>query len=101
MKAAERGSLIWFMFAITQIWLSIKLMDQVNEAITALFGTSIAACFILGVILFRQEQRQMLLNPLGNVSKEVHQEIIDKQGKGFWFLVGAWILLMAIGSIFF
>jgi len=101
MKAAERGSFIWFMFAITQIWLSIKLMDQVNEAVTALFGTSIAACFILAIILFRQEQRQLLLNPLGNVSKEVHQDEIKKQGKGIGFGIGIWILTIVIGSIFF
>jgi len=76
-------------------------MDQLNEAVTALFGTSIAACFILAMILFRQEQRQLLLNPLGSVSKEVHQDAINKEGKGVGIGIGIWILTIVIGSIFF
>ena len=53
MAVAERGSFLWFMMAVTQIWLSLKLMEQVDGAITTLFGTGAAACFILALVVFR------------------------------------------------
>ena len=98
MAAAERGSFMWFMMAVTQIWLSLKLMEQVETAITTLFGTGAAACFILALVVFRQEQRDMLVNPLKNMEKEVHPDQISKQGKGIWFGVGIWIMTMVIGT---
>tara|TARA_B100001094_G_C18142191_1_gene778543 strand:+ start:116 stop:424 length:309 start_codon:yes stop_codon:yes gene_type:complete len=96
---AERGSFLWFMMAITQIWLSLKLMEEVNSAVTTLFGASAAACVILGLVVFRKEQREMILNPLGKMSKEVHQDAIDKQGKGIWFGVILWICALMLGSV--
>jgi hypothetical protein len=96
---AERGSFIWFMMAVTQIWLYVKLMEEVNSAITTLFGAGAAACFLLALVVFRKEQRDMLLNPLGHMQKEVHQDAIDKQGKGVGFTVGMWIVTLIIGSI--
>ena len=101
MGVAERGSFIWFLFAITQIWLSLKLMDEVSGAITTLFGTSAAACFILAMVIFRQEQREALLNPMRKVNKEVHPDQISKEGKGIWFGIGMWIMTIMMGSIFF
>ena len=98
MAVAERGSFLWFMMAVTQIWLSLKLMEQVDTAITTLFGTGAAACFILALVVFRQEQRDMLVNPLKNMEKEVHPDQISKQGKGIWFGVGIWIMTMVIGT---
>ena len=98
MAAAERGSFMWFMMAVTQIWLSLKLMEQVDTAITTLFGTGAAACFILALVVFRQEQRDILVNPLKNMEKEVHPDQISKQGKGIWFGVGIWIMTMVIGT---
>ncbi|MAK95983.1 MAG: hypothetical protein VX366_01175 [Candidatus Thermoplasmatota archaeon] len=98
MAAAERGSFMWFMMAVTQIWLSLKLMEQVDTAITTLFGTGAAACFILALVVFRQEQRDMLVNPLKHMEKEVHPDQISKQGKGIWFGVGIWIMTMVIGT---
>ncbi len=98
MAAAERGSFMWFMMAVTQIWLSLKLMEQVDTAITTLFGTGAAACFILALVVFRQEQRDMLVNPLKNMEKEVHPDQISKQGKGIWFGVGICIMTMVIGT---
>ena len=89
---------MWFMMAVTQIWLSLKLMEQVDTAITTLFGTGAAACFILALVVFRQEQRDMLVNPLKNMEKEVHPDQISKQGKGIWFGVGIWIMTMVIGT---
>ena len=80
MAATERGSFLWFMMAVTQIWLSLKLMEQVDSAITTLFGTGAAACFILALVVFRQEQRELLLNPMKNLQKEVHPEQMAKQG---------------------
>ena len=96
---AERGSFLWFMMAVTQIWLSLKLMEEVSAAVTTLFGASAAACVILALVVFRKEQREMLLNPLGNASKEVHQDEIDKQGKGIWFGVVLWISALILGSV--
>ena len=34
MAAAERGSFLWFMFGITQFFLSIKLMGEVEGWVT-------------------------------------------------------------------
>ena len=96
---AERGSFLWFMMAVTQIWLSLKLIEEVDSAITTLFGASAAACFLLALVLFRKEQRDLLLNPLGKMSKEVHQEAIDKQGKGIWFGVIFWVFALVMGSV--
>ena len=95
---AERGSFLWFMMAVTQIWLSLKLMEEVSGAITTLFGTSAAACLFLGLVMFRKEQRDMLLNPMGHMQKEVHQDAIDKQGKGLFVGIGMWIVLLILGS---
>ena len=101
MAAAERGSFLWFMMGVTQIWLSIKLLEEVDAAITTLFGAGAAACFVLGLVVFRQEQRDLLLNPMKNLQREVHDDAIAKQGKGIWFGVGMWILTIMIGTIFF
>ena len=101
MGVAERGSFLWFMMAVTQIWLSLKLMEQVDAAITTLFGTGAAACFILAIVLFRQEQRDLLINPMKNIQREVHPDAISKQGKGIWFGIGIWVLTMIVGTVFF
>ena len=101
MGVAERGSFLWFMMAVTQIWLSLKLMEQVDAAITPLFGTGAAACFILAIVLFRQEQRDLLINPMKNIQREVHPDAISKQGKGIWFGIGIWVLTMFVGTVFF
>ena len=101
MAVAERGSFLWFMMAVTQIWLSLKLMEQVDGAITTLFGTGAAACFILAIVLFRQEQRDLLINPMKNIQREVHPDAISKQGKGIWFGIGIWVLTMFVGTVFF
>jgi len=98
---AERGSFLWFMMAVTQIWLSLKLMEQVDDALTYLFGTGAAACFILALVVFRQEQRELLLNPMKNLQREVHPDQMSKQGKGIGFGVGMWILTILVGTIFF
>ena len=97
---AERGSFLWFMMAVTQVWLTMKLWEEVSGAIATLFGTSAAACLLLGLVVFRKEQRDMLLNPLGKMSKEVHQDAIDKQGRGIWFGVILWVFALVMGSIF-
>jgi len=99
MAVAERGSFLWFMMGVTQIWLSIKLLEEVDAAITTLFGAGAAACFVLGLVVFRQEQRDLLLNPMKNLQREVHDDAIAKQGKGVWFGVGMWLLAIIIGSI--
>lgn len=101
MAVAERGSFLWFMMAVTQIWLSLKLMEQVDAAITTLFGTGAAACFVLGLVVLRQEQRDLLINPMKNMQKEVHPDQMAKQGKGVGFGIGMWVLTIIVGSIFF
>ena len=101
MGVSERGSFLWFLMAVTQIWLSLKLMEQVDSAVTTLFGTTAAACFILALVVFRQEQRELLLNPMKNLQKEVHPDQMAKQGKGIGFGVGMWILTIIVGTLFF
>mgnify|MGYP000847814887 CR=1 FL=1 len=98
MGVADRGSFIWFLVSITQIWLSIKLMEDVSGAITTLFGASAAACFILAIVVFRQEQRDLLLNPL-KLQKEVHDDQISKQGKGGLIAILIWVTAIILGSI--
>jgi hypothetical protein len=99
MAMVDRGSFMWFLISITQIWLSIKLMEDVSGAITALFGAGAAAAFVLGVVLFRQEQRDLLLNPLRQ-NKEVHTDQIEKQSRGVWIGVIIWLATILFGSIF-
>ena len=96
---ADRGSFMWFLISITQVWLSIKLMEDVSGAITTLFGAGAAAAFVLGVVLFRQEQRDLLLNPLRQ-NKEVHTDQIEKQSRGVWIGVIIWLATILFGSIF-
>ena len=81
MAAAERGSFLWMMFAITQVFMSIKLVGEVEGWITTLFGGTAAAAFMLAIVIFRQEQRELLLNPL-KLNREVHDDAIQGQGKG-------------------
>ena len=88
------------MMAVTQIWLSMKLIEEVDSAITTLFGASAAACFILALIVFRSEQRNMLLSPMKNLQREVHEDSIKKQGKGIWVGVILWVSALLVGTIF-
>ena len=99
MAMADRGSFMWFLISITQVWLSIKLMEDVSGAITTLFGAGAAAAFVLGVVLFRQEQRDLLLNPLRQ-NKEVHTDQIEKQSRGVRICVIIWLATILFGSIF-
>lgn len=93
MAAAERGSLLWMMFAITQVFLSIKLIGEVESWITTLFGGGAAAAFMLALVIFRQEQRELLLNPL-KLNREVHDDAIKGQGVGVGVLL--WIVSLIV-----
>ena len=99
MAMAERGSFLWAIVSITQIWLAIKLIGDVESWLTTLLGASGAACVMLALVVFRQEQRDMLLNPMKNLQKEVHQEQISKQGRGIWVGVVLWLVAMMFGTI--
>jgi hypothetical protein len=99
MAVGDRGSMMWFMLSATQLWLSFKLMEDVSVAVTTLFGSSAAACLILGITIFRQEQRELLLNPMKVINKEVHPEEMAKQGKGAWMGIALWIFAIITGSI--
>ncbi len=96
MGVAERGSFLWMMFGITQIFLSIKLMGEVEGWITTLFGGTAAAAIMLAIVVFRVEQRELLLNPMGRISREVHEDQIKKEGKGVGFGVGMWIASLIV-----
>ena len=91
MAATERGSFLWMMFAITQVFLSIKLIGEVEGWISTLFGGGAAAAFMLALVIFRQEQRDLILNPL-KMSREVHEDAIKGRGKGVAFGVGLWVV---------
>ena len=99
MGMAERGSFMWLLVSITQIWLALKLMEDVEGWLTTLIGASGAACIMVAIVLFRQEQRDLLLNPMKTIQKEVHPEQISKQGKGVWIGVAIWIVAMIFGSV--
>ena len=99
MAMAERGSFLWAIVSITQIWLAIKLIGDVESWLTTLLGASGAACVMLALVVFKQEQRDMLLNPMKNLQKEVHPEQISKQGRGIWIGVFLWFVAMMFGTI--
>ena len=99
MAMAERGSFLWAIVSVTQIWLAIKLIGDVESWLTTLLGASGAACVMLALVVFKQEQSEMLLNPLKNIQKEVHSEQIAKQGRGIWIGVALWLATMLFGTI--
>ena len=99
MAVAERGSFMWALVSITQIWLMIKLMGDVEGWLTTLLGASGAACVMLAIVVFKQEQTQMLLNPMKEIQREVHPEQMSKQGRGIWVGVGLWFIAMIFGTI--
>ena len=99
MAMVERGSFMWLLVSITQIWLALKLMEDVEGWLTTLIGASGAACIMVAIVVFRQEQRDLLLNPMKTIQKEVHPEQISKQGKGVWIGVAIWVVAMIFGSV--
>jgi hypothetical protein len=99
MAMAERGSFMWMLVSITQIWLAIKLMGDLEGWLTTLIGASGAACVMVAIVVFRQEQRDLLLNPMKEIQKEVHADQISKQGRGIWIGVAIWIAAMMFGTI--
>ncbi len=85
------------LFSITQILLAIKLMGDFESWLTTLLGASGAACVMVAIVLFRQEQRDLLLNPLKEIQREVHPDQISKQGRGVWYGVIFWAIAMFYG----
>ena len=53
---AERGSVLWFLLSAIQLWMTFAMMEEATAAVELLFGSSAAACFVLGLFVFRQEQ---------------------------------------------
>jgi hypothetical protein len=98
MAMAERGSFMWMLVSITQIWLAIKLMGDLEVWLTTLIGASGAACVMVAIVVFRQEQRDLILNPMKEIQREVHPDQISKQGKGVWIGVTIWFIVMIFGS---
>jgi hypothetical protein len=99
MAMAERGSFMWGLVSITQIWLALKLMNDFEGYLSTILGATGAACVMVAIILFRQEQRDLLLNPMKKIQKEVHPDQIAKQGKGVWIGVIIWFVAMIFGSV--
>ena len=100
MGVAERGSFIWFMMAVTQIWFSVRLMEEVSAAVTTLFGASAAAFFVLAMVVFKQEQRELLLNPMKNLNREIRPEEATAGSRRAWYGVAIWIAAVALISSF-
>ena len=96
---AERGSFMWMLVSITQIWLALKLMDDLEGWLTSIIGVSGAACVMVAIVVFRQEQSDLLLNPMKEIQREVHPDQISKQGKGVWIGVLIWFIVMIFGSV--
>mgnify|MGYP001195165364 FL=1 len=99
MAVAERGSFMWFLFSITSFIISIKVMNDFEGYATTVFGGTGAAALMLAIILFRQEQRELLLNPMKAIEREVHEDAIAKQGKGTGLAVGSWAIGMLVAII--
>ena len=99
MAVAERGSFMWGIVSITQIFLAIKLMDDLDSWLTTLIGASGAACVMIAIVVFKEEQRNLLLTPMKKLQKEVHPEQMAKQGKGTWIGIAIWIIAMIFGAI--
>lgn len=97
---AERGSVFWFMLAGSQVWLSFILTDQITGAVESLFGASAAALFLLAIVAFRKEQRDLLLNPLA-IQKEVHEDQIKNQKTKNLLIMNIWMAVMIIGYFMF
>jgi hypothetical protein len=99
MAAAERGSFMWGIVSITQIFLAVKLMDDLDGWLTTLIGASGAACIMIAIVVFKEEQRNLLLTPMKKLQKEVHPEQMAKQGKGTWIGIVIWVIAMIFGAI--
>ena len=99
MAMAERGSFMWGLVSVTQIWLALKLMSDFEGWLSTLLGASGAACVMIAIAVFRQEQRDLILNPMKDLQKEVHPEMMSKQGKGIWIGIGMWLVAMIFGTI--
>ena len=99
MAMAERGSFMMGLLSITQIWLALKLMNDFEGYLSAILGATGAACVMVAIIIFKQEQRDLLLNPMKQIQKEVHPDQIAKQGKGVWMGVVIWAVTLIFGSI--
>jgi len=99
MAVAERGSFMWGIVSITQIFLAIKLMDDLDSWLTTLIGASGAACVMIAIVVFKEEQRNLLLTPMKKLQKEVHPEQMAKQGKGTWIGIVIWVIAMIFGAI--
>lgn len=99
MAMAERGSFMMGLLSITQIWLALKLMNDFEGYLSAILGATGAACVMVAIIIFKQEQRDLLLNPMKQIQKEVHPDQIAKQGKGVWMGVVIWAATLIFGSI--
>ena len=87
------------LLSITQIWLALKLMNDFEGYLSAILGVTGASCVMVAIIIFKQEQRDLLLNPLKQIQKEVHPDQIAKQGKGVWMGVIIWLAAMIFGSV--
>ena len=90
---------MWILVSITQIWLALKLMGEIEGWLTTLLGASGAACVMIAIVVFRQEQRDLLLNPMKTIQREVHPDQISKQGRGVWIGVTIWVVAMIFGSV--
>ena len=99
MAMAERGSFMWALVSITQIFLAIKLMDDLEGWLSIILGPSGAACAMIALIMYKQEKDASILNPLKQIQKEVHPDQIAKQGRGVWYGVAIWFIAMVFGAI--
>jgi len=66
-------------------------MGEVEGWVTTLFGGGAAAAIMLALVVFRMEQKELLLNPL-KLNREVNDDAIKNQGKGVGLGVGMWVI---------
>jgi len=89
---------MWGIVSLTQIWLALKLMSEFEGYLSVFLGTTGAAGVMVAMYLFREESREMLLNPLKHMQKEVHPEQQKAQGKGVWTGVFIWFVTIIFGT---
>ena len=54
---------------------------------------------MVAIVLFKQEQRELLLNPLKDYREGSSPEEIAKQGRGAWMGIAMWFVAMVFGTI--
>ena len=92
MAVAERGSFMWFLFSITSFMISIKVMNDFEGYATTVFGGTGAAIDACNHPLPARATRELLLNPMKAIEREVHEDAIKARKRRWpcYWVLGDW-----------